>query len=100
MKVCPHCGTVYRYGDLFRMMKQSFGKDKEEVCYHCKKVMKISLLPKIIPAAALWLALSVGTNIALLSGMKELNIAVMMIVTVIYLAAFVLIVPLCMKLKK
>ena len=100
VKKCPHCGTVYRYGDLFRMLKKYVGKNREESCYHCEKSFQLTLFPKIIPAAIIWIVLSVETNIALLSGMKELNIPIMMIVTVVYIAAFVLILPLCLKLKK
>ena len=100
VKNCPHCGTVYRYRDLLRMIKQRKKERKETVCYHCKKTFSASLFPRIIPVGIVWLILSIGTNILLLSGMKELNIPIMMIVTVIYIAAFVLSLPLCLKLRK
>ena len=100
VKKCPYCGTVYRYGDLLRLLKKCVGKDRKEICYHCQEEITISLFPKIIPAALIWLVMSVGTNILLLSGMKVLNIPIMMIVTVIYIAVFVLILPLCLSLKE
>ncbi len=31
LPVCPHCKTVYRYGDVKREMRK-----KKCVCYHCK----------------------------------------------------------------
>ena len=34
---CPCCGTVYRYGDLKKLMNR-----KKTTCYNCKKQLKVS----------------------------------------------------------
>lgn len=37
LPVCPYCNTIYRYGDVRRMIFK-----KSEICYHCEKSFKIS----------------------------------------------------------
>lgn len=36
LPVCPHCKTIYRYGDVCKIMNK-----KSVVCYHCKKEFKL-----------------------------------------------------------
>ncbi len=37
LPVCPYCHTVYRYGDVRRVMNK-----KQHECYNCGKIIKIS----------------------------------------------------------
>jgi hypothetical protein len=37
LPVCPHCGTIYRYGDVNKIMGE-----KSHTCYHCKKNFAVS----------------------------------------------------------
>lgn len=36
LPVCPHCNTIYRYGDVSRVINK-----KSVVCYNCKKSFNV-----------------------------------------------------------
>lgn len=36
LPVCPHCKTIYRYGDVCKIMHK-----KSHICYNCKKVFNL-----------------------------------------------------------
>ena len=59
LPVCPHCHTIYRYGDVKKTLYE-----KNHKCYHCNKIFIISkiriLFLFIIIALIVSLALIVG----------------------------------------
>lgn len=77
LPVCPHCHTVFRYGDVKRIMYK-----RNIECYHCGKKFKVSrikllllllmvaVIAAIIDAFELWVITSISfltllvTNIA------------------------------------
>jgi len=89
LPVCPHCGTIYRYKETSRIMRSGFLKSKDKkknVCYHCKKSFRTAYLPGVLIPLAIWLALNITTNLIMLSRMDRLNLALMFITTVVYMA--------------
>ena len=64
LPVCPHCHTVYHYGEVSRMI--FFHPTREQKCYHCKKSMK-PLLRGLIVLAAIYLAVSFGSTVAIIN---------------------------------
>ena len=95
LPVCPHCGTVYRYQDTWKAIK-----NRENTCYHCRKKFKAKRFPYWIAGAALPLVLCVMTNMFLLSRMSEFQLLPLLASTLGYLLLIELICPFFTKLKK
>lgn len=104
LPVCPRCGTVYRYKDVWREIKKHGylwkrdGTDSE--CYHCHEKFKVSSMPGAPVLILLWAGLSIGTNLLLLSHMKDLNLLIMMAATLCYMAIAVLFLPFFVRFKQ
>lgn len=88
LPVCPHCGTVYRYGDLLRVMRQ-----KETACYHCRRSIAVRRMPGLLTEALVLIPLCIGFNILMLTRMQRLNLIVLFISTVIFILLYVLFMP-------
>lgn len=43
LPVCPHCGTIFRYGDVNKLLYK-----KNVECYHCGKKFKVSRIKILI----------------------------------------------------
>ena len=43
LPVCPHCNTIYRYGDVRKMINK-----KGDTCYHCKKKFRVKKIKILI----------------------------------------------------
>ena len=91
---CPHCQTVYRYGDLKKLMK-----DKKTTCYHCKKKVKVSKKSFLILAAEL-IVVYAAVNIFSMLLIKSLSFPMLFIINLIPTAAAALIMPLYLELTK
>lgn len=102
LPVCPHCGTVYRYKDIVNIYKERFGMTKAEDphCYHCQKQFKPSLIPGIFVLIPIWLLLNIGTLLLMLSRMTSLNIVLLFIITLLYIALTVVLIPFFVTFKK
>ena len=103
LPTCPHCGTIYRYKDTFEIWKKDrrgIRAGRERECYHCKKAFRVAALPGMIPVGAVWAALSIGTNLLLLSRMKKLEWITMFIVTLGYMGLAFLVAPFFLQFKK
>lgn len=81
LPVCPHCHTVYRYGDVRQVMNK-----KQYECYNCKKTMIISKKGywKIIVAALLLSSLS---TFVIMSIFENATVIAPYIATVIWIIA-------------
>ena len=97
LPTCPYCDTVYHYGDIVKMISQDRVKKKQEdhavVCYHCEKRFTTKYIPGVLILTAIWAVLSIVTNIILLSRMTQLNLVVMFIMTIVYMALAILLLP-------
>ena len=95
LPVCPHCGTVYRYRDTRKAIR-----NKENTCYHCQKKFRARIFPYIIVGAVLPLALCIAVNIFLLTRMKDLQLIPLFAVTLAAILIIYLIIPFFTKFKK
>lgn len=81
LPVCPHCCTVYRYGDVRRVTYR-----REQVCYHCKKTMRVSRRGWWL-LAAIAVVLSVLSNILVMNLVPNATYLTMYLVTVCWIVA-------------
>lgn len=88
LPVCPHCGTIYRYKDTKKAIK-----NKENTCYHCNKRFRAKVIPGILVGAAVPIILNILINILILSSMKEAQLLPMTVITLIFLLIIFLIIP-------
>ena len=91
LPVCPHCKTVYGYGDVKKLM---FKKECE--CYHCSKKIRVKKIPGILVLVAIILLLCVVFNVLLLSKAVSLDLITMLImfgITIIFLVAGYFLIP-------
>ena len=95
LPVCPHCGTVYRYKDTKKELKQ-----KESTCYHCKKKFKASMFPGILIGGGILLILCIVLNILVLFRMKELQLVPLFLITIVFILLIYLIIPFFTSFKK
>ena len=95
LPVCPHCGTVYRYGDTKKAQRQ-----KINTCYHCKKQFRAKLLPYVAVEALVLAAICVGINILLLTRMTEMNLVLLFAVTFVFLLLIYVLYPFFMTFAK
>ena len=95
LPVCPHCGTVYRYRDTKKAIR-----NKENTCYHCQKKFRAKIFPYLIVGALIPLALCIGFNIILLSRMTNLELLPLFAVTLLCILIVYLIIPFFTKFKK
>lgn len=79
LPVCPHCHTVYSYGEV-----RKIAKEKSHICYHCKKEFKASRKPCIVPAIIL-LVLAVAANVGVLYMTPSLNFYVLVGINVFFI---------------
>ena len=92
--VCPHCKTIYRYGDLNGL---KFKKQTE--CYRCRKPIQVKktgvwwlLLEMLIIYALL--------NVILLGFVQGLSFLALFIINIIPAAAAAVLLPLYLELRK
>jgi len=105
LPTCPQCGTIYRYGDIVRILRQNIFKgrrntDRAEECYHCQAKFRVKYLPGILILTALWAALSIGTNLLLLSRMTQLNLIAMFLMTIVYMILAIVLVPFFVRFQR
>lgn len=94
LPVCPHCHTIYRYGDAKKNLNR-----KIHTCYHCKKSFKTSF-------SGLWLlllitvAVGIVLNIIEISVFSRINVTALMITNIVLILFFLLFVPFFTKYRK
>lgn len=81
LPVCPCCGTVYRYGDVRRMMR-----GKEQACYHCREKLTVSRRGWWV-LGLLTVALSVGCNLLLMTVFHNTTYPALFFVTMLWIVA-------------
>lgn len=87
LPVCPHCHTVYRYGEV-----KKISKEKEHDCYHCNKKFKVSKKSLWILTLILFV-LAVALNVAQLFIMRNLNILALIITNTLLIIIAILFIP-------
>lgn len=88
LPVCPHCGTIYRYGDVHRALRHG-----ESACYHCQRPFALRRLPGLAVEALIIVPLCIGFNILMMTRMQRLNLPVLFISTVIFILLYGLLMP-------
>ena len=90
--VCPHCGTVYRYSDVKKIMRK-----KSAVCYHCGKTINVSrsgLLMLALETAVVY----AQRHIAAIGAINGLSFIGLFILNIIPVTAAVILAPLYISL--
>ena len=88
LPVCPHCKTVYHYKETRKAVRE-----KNFVCYHCKKKIRATLIPGIFVLGAIIVTLSILTNLLMLSSMTYLNLILLFVSTFLYLGLLYILIP-------
>lgn len=94
LPVCPHCHTVYRYGDVKKALK-----NKQEKCYHCKNDFKVT-------KSGIWVllliifVLGIALNVFQLSVFENINFAAIFITNIVLILLAVLFLPFFVGFKK
>ncbi len=94
LPTCPHCGTVYRYGDVTRERKK-----KNHTCYHCERPFSVRHLPGMLIPSGIGIALCILTNVLLLDRMKVLNLILLFVITLLYIGLIILASPFFTRFK-
>lgn len=94
LPVCPHCHTVYRYGDVKKVSKK-----KIEKCYHCKKDFKVSK-SGILILLLIVIAIGIEVNIFQINVFNNINFAVMFVTNIVLVIMAVLFLPFFVSFKK
>ena len=91
---CPYCETIYRYGDVRRLMYKSAGE-----CYHCKKKFKVSKKSYLILALEMLVSYILLDAFVLMT-IKGLSFYLLFAINLIPICAAGLLMPLYLELKK
>lgn len=91
---CPYCGTVYRYGDLKKLMYS-----RKTTCYHCKKLIIVSRKGFLILLALLLLVYALLNASALLL-LHNLSFALLFIINLIPTVTALVLLPFYIRLMK
>ena len=94
LPVCPHCQTIYRYGDVRKNLNT-----KIHTCYHCKKQFKSSF-------SGLWLLLLIIVAVGIIVNLIEItifastNVIALLVTNIVLILFFLLFVPFFTKFRK
>lgn len=91
---CPHCHTIYRYGDVKNLMNR-----KSTICYHCKKEILISKKKFFILFLLIALFCAIF-NVLELYMVGTVNFLVLFFTNVLFITAGLFLRPLFIKLKR
>lgn len=92
--VCPYCGTVYRYGDLKRLVWK-----KKQNCYHCKKIFNIMRSGFLFLAVELLAVYAIMNSIAI-GIMGTVTFWALFVMNVIPATAAVILLPMYTDFRK
>lgn len=87
LPVCPHCHTVYRYGEVRRLLLQ-----KEASCYHCQKRFHIKKM-RCLLLLLIWAAVCVAVDILSLIWIGNITLIGIFITNVILAVPAILLTP-------
>ncbi|MEE3333528.1 MAG: hypothetical protein VZR54_04535 [Ruminococcus sp.] len=82
LPVCPHCHTVFHYGDVRKIKSK-----KSEKCYHCSKEFRVNRTGYIV-LFAIVIVLTVFINLMILKATEDI-IASTAVIFVISVAAVI-----------
>lgn len=94
LPVCPHCNTVYRYGDVRGLMIKN-----ESACYHCKKNFKISK-GRIWLLVLILIAVCTAVDIISLNVFTNMTAVGVFVINIILVAIALAITPFYIKFKR
>ncbi len=92
LPVCPHCHTIYRYGDVSKLIFE-----KEHKCYHCEKKFRISRRNIFILFLVIILITSIFNVLELY---MTADFIVLIITNIIMLSLGIILVPYFLKMIK
>ncbi len=94
LPVCPHCHTIYRYGDVLKLIYS-----KKQRCYNCKKnfvIRKRKCILLLLAAAAAAVLINVFEIIAL----NGTSITMLAVTNVVIFAIMFFLIPYFMDFKE
>lgn len=94
LPVCPHCLTIYRYGDVRKLIFKN-----KETCYHCHKQFKVSKIKILILFLIIALITAIFDILALcmIAGTSFIGL---MILNIIAVTAGFFLIPYFVEFKK
>lgn len=94
LPTCPHCNTIYRYGDV----KKAINKKSCE-CYNCRKKFNVS--KKKLPILLLLMIIfGITANIVELNIFTNINFISLTVTNIVIITIFILFVPFFIRFKK
>lgn len=94
LPVCPHCQTVYYYGEVMKSTKQ-----KTMECYHCKKKFTVNKWRGRFIFMSVVVAVMAVIDVLLLCVIKMQSAIPIMIFTVICVLCSLLLLPYTVRYK-
>lgn len=94
LPVCPHCHTVYSYGEVCKI-----AKEKSHTCYHCKKQFRPNKAPCAVLIAAL-VVIAVAANVGALYMTPNLNFYTLVGINIFLILIAFLLYPMFVAFKK
>lgn len=94
LPVCPHCHTIYRYGEVKKTLYE-----KNHKCYHCNKIFEISKIRILILFLIIALIAAIF-NVFELYMMAGINFIALIVTNIIIITAGILLIPFCIRFKR
>lgn len=93
LPVCPHCHTIYRYGDVKNTLYE-----KNHKCYHCNKIFIISKI-RILFLFIIIALIAAIFNVFELYMMAGINFIALLVTNIIIITVGILLIPFFVKFK-
>ena len=94
LPVCPHCNTIYRYGDVKNLIYK-----KGTTCYHCKKKFKVRK-NKILILFLIIALITAIFNLFQLYMVEDLSFIALMITNILFVTAGLFMIPFFISFEK
>lgn len=93
LPTCPHCNTIYRYGDVKTTISE-----KSHKCYNCKKSFKVSK-KGILVLLLLLIMFGITVNLAQLNIFTNINFIALTVTNIVIVIAFLIFIPFFISFK-
>lgn len=93
LPVCPHCKTIYRYGDVRKLIFR-----RKEKCYHCNNEFKVSKI-KILILFLIVALITAIFNLFQLYMIEDLSFMALMITNILFVTAGLFMIPFFISFK-
>lgn len=94
LPTCPHCNTIYRYGDVKKTINE-----KSHKCYNCKKDFKVSKKGLLV-LLLLLIIFEITVNLLELNIFVNINFIALTVTNIVVIIAFLAFIPFFISYKK